>query len=104
MEDPRVGLVGQADVVLGQQTRQARGQRGPVHPALARAALIHRRHENKIARNQLQLVLVLRLVGVHHPQRLQGHGQRSAESQPFRPDDSCGYKKKKVANERATFF
>lgn len=73
MEDPRVRLICQTDVVLGQQTRQPRGQWGPVYPALTGATLIHWRHEDKIARNKLQLILVLRRVGIHHPQRLQGH-------------------------------
>ena len=70
VEHPGVGLVRQADVVLGQQPRQPGSQRGPVHPALAGAALIHRRHEDVVAGDQLQLVLVLGRVGVHHPQRL----------------------------------
>ncbi len=71
MEDPGVGLIGQADIVLRQQARQPRGQRGSVHPALTGATLIHWRHEDEIARNQLQLILVLRQVGVHHSQVLQ---------------------------------
>ncbi len=71
MEDPGVGLIGQADIVLRQQAGQPRGQRGPVHPALTGATLIHWRHEDEIARNQLQLILVLRQVGVHHSQGLQ---------------------------------
>lgn len=72
VEDPRVGLIGQTDVILRQQAGQARGQRGAVHPALTGAALIHRRHEDEIAGNQLQLILVLRHVRVHHSQCLRG--------------------------------
>lgn len=53
VEDPGVRLISQADVVLRQQARQPGGQRGPVHPALTGATLVHWRHEDKIPRNQL---------------------------------------------------
>lgn len=73
MKHPGVRLVGQAHVVLRQESRQAGGQRGSVDPALAGAGLVHGRREDKIPRNQLQFVIVLGHVGVHDPQRLQAH-------------------------------
>lgn len=72
VDDPGVGLICSVDVVLRQQARQPRGQRGAVHPPLADGALLHGRHEDKIPRHQLQLVIILRYIRVHDLQRLQG--------------------------------
>ena len=72
MEHPGVGLVGAADVVLGQQAGQPGGQGAALHPALAGPALLQGGHEHKVPRDQLQLVLVLGHVGVHDLEALQG--------------------------------
>lgn len=74
MDDPGVGLISTVDVVLRQQAGQPRAQGGAVHPALAGGALFHRRHEDKVSRHQLELIIILRHVRVHDLQRLQGGG------------------------------
>lgn len=71
MNDPGIRLVRSVDVVLGQQARQPRAQRAAVHPTLAHAALLHRRHEDEVSGHQLKLVVVLRRIWVHDVQRLQ---------------------------------
>lgn len=71
MDDPRVRLVRSADVVLGQQAGQPGAQRRAVQPALAGCTLLHRRHEDEVSLQQLQLVVVLRHIRVHHLKCLQ---------------------------------
>ncbi len=72
VDNPGVRLVSAVDVVLRQQARQPRAQRGAVHPALAGTALLHRRHEDKVSWRQLELIVILRHIRVHDLQCLQG--------------------------------
>ncbi len=72
VDDPGIRLISTADVVLRQQARQPRAQRGAVHPALTRSALLHRRHKDKISWHQLKLIVILRHIRVHDLQCLQG--------------------------------
>lgn len=74
MDDPCIRLIGTVDVVLRQEAGQPRTQRTAIHPAFASGALLHRRHENKVSLQQLQLVIVLRHVRVHDLQCLRGGG------------------------------
>lgn len=71
MEDPGATLISLGDVVLRKQPRAAGGQRGAVNPALTGACLFHGRHEDEVPRDQLQLIIILRGIGVDHLQRLQ---------------------------------
>lgn len=81
VDNPGVRLVGAADVVLGQQARHPCAQRGAVHPALAGRGLLHRRHEDKVARQQLELIVILGRVRVHDLQRLQqADGRQTLEA------------------------
>lgn len=78
VDDPGVGLISAVDVVLRQQARQPRAQRGAVHPALTGAALLHRRREDEVSWHQLQLVVILRHIRVHDLQCLHGGGRWGA--------------------------
>lgn len=91
MDNPGVGLIGTVDVVLRQQARQPRAQRGAVHPALAGTALLHRRHEDEVSGHQLQLVVVLRHIRVHDLQRLQEGGGGADVRQPLNRGRPCIY-------------
>lgn len=72
MDDPGVGLISSVDIVLRQQARQPRAQRGAVHPALTGTALLHWRHEDKVSWRQLKLIVILRHIRVHDLECLQG--------------------------------
>lgn len=72
MDYPCIRLIGTVDVVLRQEAGQPCTQRTAKHPAFASGALLHRRHENKVSLQQLQLVIVLRHVRVHDLQCLRG--------------------------------
>lgn len=80
VEDPGVTLIGPHDVVLREQPGAACGQGRAVDPALARAGLLHHTHEDEVSRDQLQLIIILRGVGVHHPQGLEEGGGVGAQS------------------------
>lgn len=66
MEDPGATLIRLGNIILRKQPRAAGGQRGAVNPALAGAGLFHGRHEDEVPRDQLQLIIVLRGIGVDH--------------------------------------
>lgn len=71
MEDPGVTLISPTYVVLRKQPGKSCVHRGAIHPSLTGAHILHWRGENKVTWYQLQLIIILRNVWVHHLQSLE---------------------------------